>query len=175
MAKITITCTEKELELINKTLDFYTRVGIGQFKEIIEHPTFEKNLSRLSISDKNPEIGDKTPEWKELKGVKLNPDYERLKFLQKEASYFLHTARTILYGERLGENGSWGIFHPNVDDSCKVAFHLHQIIRNTFWKARKDKSNNTVDPFPVNTCQIANIEVPTFEITIEDEDEDEDV
>ena len=44
MAKIEL--NNDQLRLIQKALDFYSRVGQGNFNEIIEHPTFEKSLHR---------------------------------------------------------------------------------------------------------------------------------
>jgi len=42
-------------------------------------------------------------------------------------------------------NGGWGIYHPNVDDSCRDAYDLIQVIRHEFWKNSPIRSNITVD------------------------------
>ena len=42
MAKLIV--TEEQLRLIQTALDFYSRIGIGQFQEIKDHPTFQKHL-----------------------------------------------------------------------------------------------------------------------------------
>ena len=52
----------------------------------------------------------------------------------------------MLYNDHeLGLNGSWGIHHPNVDDSCRLAFDIIQVIRHEFWKRNPNRSNITVD------------------------------
>jgi hypothetical protein len=43
------------------------------------------------------------------------------------------------------KNGGWGINHPNVDDSCRDAFDLVQVIRHEFWKKNPNRSDITVD------------------------------
>jgi len=43
MARIEL--NSNQLRLIQRALDFYPRVGIGQFEVIKEHPTFERHLS----------------------------------------------------------------------------------------------------------------------------------
>ena len=58
MAKIEL--NNDQLRLIQKALDFYSRVGQGNFNEIIEHPTFEKSLHRQFSPNKPFEVGDKT-------------------------------------------------------------------------------------------------------------------
>jgi hypothetical protein len=37
--------TDEQLTLVQNTLDFYSRIGIGQFDKIKDHPTFEEHLS----------------------------------------------------------------------------------------------------------------------------------
>jgi hypothetical protein len=41
--------------------------------------------------------------------------------------------------------GGWGIHHPNVDDSCREAFDIIQVIRHEFWKRDPERSSMTVD------------------------------
>ena len=196
--KVTIECTEKELYLINKALDFYSRVGAGQFSEIIDHPTFERNLEEVCRPIKIPEVGDRTPqgeileikdgkalingsvkdgvwckdqEWKDLKDVKLSTDYERYHEMRNAARQVLYTGRNILYGsDEISSNGHWGIYNKQVDDSCRIAYHLHQVIRHELWKQQEDALNYTVDAYSADACRIANMEVPKFNVKI-DKDE----
>ena len=51
----TITLTEEQLRLVQSALEFYSRVGIGQFEVIKEHPTFEKVL-RKEFKDKEGNV-----------------------------------------------------------------------------------------------------------------------
>ena len=43
----TLTVTKEQLRLIQEALDMYSRIGIGQFWVIKEHPTFEKIIKEL--------------------------------------------------------------------------------------------------------------------------------
>ena len=43
------------------------------------------------------------------------------------------------------KNGSWGIYHPSVDDSCRQAFDIVQVIRHERWKRNPNRSQATVD------------------------------
>jgi hypothetical protein len=45
----------------------------------------------------------------------------------------------------IGSNGSWGIFNENVDDSCRIAYDIVQVIRHEFWKKDPNRSSVTVD------------------------------
>ena len=194
--KVTIECTEQELYLINKALDFYSRIGIGQFSEIIDHPTFEKNLYDVCRPNKTPEVGDTTnqgeilvikdgkalingsvkdgmwneePEWKDLKDVKLSTDYGKYHQERDAASKLLYMGRNILYGDNtLSSNGHWGIYHPKVDDSCRVAYHLHQIIRHELWKQQHEPTRYTVDSYPADACRIGGMDIPNFTVKIEE-------
>lgn len=123
----TLTVSEEQLRLIQRALDLYSRIGIGQFGEIKDHPTFQKHLR------KECEVDGKT-------------DYERYHSTRDMANNFLFQARNILYNDSsIGKNGSWGIHHPNVDDSCRDAYDLIQVIRHEFWKQNPERSDLTVD------------------------------
>lgn len=53
--------TDEQLTLVQNALDFYSRVGIGQFDKIKDHPTFEEHLSNEFTIKQGPiEVGDKT-------------------------------------------------------------------------------------------------------------------
>ena len=168
----TLKCNEEQLRLIQKALDFYSRVGIGQFEEIINHPTFEESLRRQFTPQKELEVGDQTMRgeiseiaedkswvkttgtwnsleeertWTDVDQIKLSPDYSGMGSYEKEIEELLFQARHLLYGEPIGRNGSWGIYNPKVDESCREAFNMIQVIRHEFWKQQKNKSTWTVD------------------------------
>jgi len=123
----TLTVTEEQLRLIQTALDFYSRVGIGQFEEIKNHPTFEKHLHREF------EIDGKT-------------DYNRYHAVRDEVDDIFTQAKKLLYNQPSAvKNGGWGIHNPNVDDSCIEAFDLIQVIRHEFWKSNPKRSSITVD------------------------------
>lgn len=172
MKTATLKCNEEQLRLIQKALDFYSRVGMGQFEEIINHPTFEENLRRQFTPQKELEVGDQTMRgeiseiaedkswvkttgtwdrleeertWTDVDQIKLIPDYSGMGSYKKEIEELLLNARHLLYGEYIGRNGSWGIHNLKVDESCREAFNMIQVIRHEFWKQQKNKSTWTVD------------------------------
>lgn len=126
MAKLEV--TNEQLRLIQHALDFYTRVGIGQFERIKEHPTFERHL------------------YNEFKDEGGNTDYGKFHQIRDEVDEMFTQAKRLLYNQPSAvKNGGWGIHHDNVDDSCRDAFDLVQVIRHEFWKQDPNRSNITVD------------------------------
>ena len=124
----TLKVSEEQLRLIQHALDFYTRVGIGQFNAIKDHPTFERHLHN---------------EFKDENG---KTDYGKYHSVRDEIDTTLNVARNNLYNDSsIGKNGSWGIHHPNVDDTCRDAYDLVQVIRHEFWKRNPNRSSITVD------------------------------
>jgi len=125
MAKLTV--TENQLRLIQEALDFYSRVGIGQFDVIKEHPTFEEHLKN------------------EFKNEEGKIDYNRYHEVRNNVDVMLVQPRNMLLNSPLlGRNASWGIYNPSVDESCRIAFDLIQVIRHEFWKANPDRSDYVV-------------------------------
>ena len=170
MAKIEL--NNDQLRLIQKALDFYSRVGQGNFNEIIEHPTFEKSLHRQFSPNKPFEVGDQTmrgeiveidkkgkwiktkgswgngeeiKKWTDLENVMYSPDWGALHAMEDSIKQQLNIARNLLYGEEIGQNGFWGIYNEKVDESCREAFEIIQKIRYQFWLADPNRSNMTVD------------------------------
>ena len=123
----TITLTEEQLRLVQAALDFYSRVGIGQFDVIKEHPTFENHLR------------------KEFKDEDGNVDYSRYHEVRDNVDLMLVQPRNMLLNDlTLPKNASWGIYNPNVDESCRVAYDLLQVIRHEFWLANPNRSEHVV-------------------------------
>lgn len=168
MAKIE--CTKSQLRLIQTALDFYSRVGMGQFSEIKNHATFEKSVYSQFSPKKKLEVGDKTmrgeitkitktaiwtkgrwsgkeeiKKWTDLENIEHSTDYEKYHALRDEVDSQLNIARNLLYGEEMGRNVSWGIYNENVDESCREAFEIIQRIRHQFWLANPNRSSATVD------------------------------
>ena len=167
--------TDEQLWLVQEALDFYSRVGIGQFNVIKEHPTFEIYLEEVCRPTKEPEVGDRTPqgeileikngkalingsvdkklnrwcdkqEWKKLKDVKLSTDYSRYHRIRDNVDMMLVQPRNMLINDTtMNSNGSWGIHHPSVDDSCRMAFDIVQVIRHERWKKNPNRNTMTVD------------------------------
>ena len=170
----TLTVTEDQLHLIQRALDFYSRIGIGQFDRIKDHPTFERHLHREFALGSGPfKVGDKTmrgevvevhpkgkwiktkgrwngeeevKKWEDVENIEYSTDYERYHAVRDSVDSMLVQPRNMLYNNsELDRNGSWGIHNPNVDDSCRDAFDLIQVIRHEFWKKNPNRSNITVD------------------------------
>jgi len=116
MRTVTIQVTEDQGKLISNALDFYCRIGLGQFNSIREHPSIQKYL------------------WK-------NKRDEYHDIAEKE----LTMARNKLFDMKVGLNGSKGIHSNDVDDSVRVAFDIYQVIRNEFWKNDFDRISLLVD------------------------------
>lgn len=170
----TITCTNEQLRLIQKALDLYSRLGIGQFTEIKNHPTFEEHLHREFALGKGAfKVGDETvrgevveidkkgkwiktkgrwgngeeiKKWTDVDKIQHSTDYSLYHSRRDEVDKQLNIARNLLYNEfDMSHTGSWGIYNPKVDDSCREAFEIIKKIRFQFWLANPDKSGMTVD------------------------------
>ena len=164
-----LTVTDEQLHLIQKALDMYSRIGIGQMWAIKEHPTFEGVLRDKLRPKKELEIGDRTErgEVVEIKkktvktkgswgkgeevrewakdDVKLSIDYSQFHNIRDRAERILNQGRNMLLQEELHNNASYGIYNPNVDESCRIAFDIIQVIRHEYWKANPNRSDVTVD------------------------------
>lgn len=172
MVKIEV--TEEQARLIEKALSFFSRVGIGQFSVITEHPTFERHLHKeFALGSGKFEVGDKTvrgevvevdpkykwiktkgswgegeeiKKWTDLDKIDYSTDYSKYHGAIDTAKKYLYSGRTVLYNDwSLSSNGHWGIYNPNVDESCRVAYDLEQKIRHEFWKINPKRSSITVD------------------------------
>lgn len=174
MEKYKLEVTRDHMVLIQKALDFFSRVGIGQFTAIKDHPTFESTLYKAFTPKRLPEVGDKTPqgkvleikdgkaliagsvkdglwneehEWKNLEDVKLSTDYSRYHKVRDAVDWALTQPRNMLLQDFSinSPHGSYGIYNEKVDDSCRIAFDILQVIRHEFWKNQKERSSHTVD------------------------------
>lgn len=153
----TITLNEEQLKLVQIALDFYISIGIGKFTEIKNHPTFQNYLYDFCAPCKTPEIGDTTPQgeildikkgkalingsvkngmwcsdksWVKLGDVRLSTDYEKYHSIREKADAFLTKARNnLMQYDVIGKESHWGIHNGNVDESCREAYHMLQVIR----------------------------------------------
>lgn len=171
----TLQLTDEQLILVQNALDFYSRIGIGQFNVIKDHPTFEKYMYEFCTPKKTPEVGDRTPQgeileikdgkalingsvnkktghwqknkqWKKLKDVKLSTDYTKYHKYRDLVDHLLIEPRNVLINDStMHLNGSWGIHHKNVHNTCRMAFDIVQVIRHERWKLDPKRSHMTVD------------------------------
>ena len=180
MAKLEV--TNDQLRLIQRALDLYSRVGIGQMWPIVEHPTFERHVMKrvtkegpIQVLDRNNkgtvlEVGDdwviaqdmyysdKEPKKWPLKEVRHSTNYTEYHKIMDTAKAMFAQARNVLTGENMNEHASWGIGNVNTDESCQEAFDIIQVIRHEFWKHNPDRSDITVDSsvtlFSANTQNV---------------------
>lgn len=171
----TLHLTDEQLNLVQTALDFYSRIGIGQFEQIKDHPSFQSHLYNVCQPKRDPLVGDRTPqgeilqikdgkalidgsvdkktghwcsklEWKKLKDVKLSTDYGRYHEIRKTVDECLIQPRNLLIQDpTMPEHGSWGIYNESVDDTCRIAFDIVQVIRHERWKRNPKRSDITVD------------------------------
>jgi len=97
--KYQLEITENQAQIIENALDFYSRIQMGQFDELIS------NFS--------------SPLYKDL--LKNNPDYDKLKF------YINELKKEIL--PELSINSFYSIGNKSRPDSSRISFDLIQVIR----------------------------------------------
>jgi hypothetical protein len=167
----TLTVTEEQLKLIQTALDFYSRVGIGQMWAIKDHPTYQNVLYDKLRPKKELELGDRTERgeiveigdgyiktkgswgngeeirtWTDVDKIKLSIDYSLYHKIRDEGEDLLVAGRNkLLQEDDLSKHGSYGIFNEQVDESCRVAYDIIQVIRHEFWKRDPKRSSVTVD------------------------------
>jgi hypothetical protein len=161
--------TDDQLHLIQRALDLYSRVGIGQMWAILDHPTFEKVLADKLRPKRPLEVGDATPRgeiteigknyiktkghwdgkleektWTDVENVKHSTNYSLYHEYRKQAEALMIQGRNIALQEQMHTNASYGIYNPDVDESSRVAFDIIQVIRHEFWKANPGSGMYTV-------------------------------
>jgi len=170
----TLVVTDNQLRLIQQSLEFYTKIGIGRFDVIKDHPTFQNHLyEELAVGSGRFNVGDNTdrgkvvevdPKYRWIKtqgtwgmgeeirkhidvdNIKHSTDYRRFHSIRESVDGMFVAPRNLLYNTNsLGQNSSWGIFNPKVDESCREAHDLIQVIRHEFWKKDGNGNNSTVD------------------------------
>jgi len=165
-----IILTNKQLLLIQKSLDLYSRIGMLQLDEILEHPTIDNSITN-QFTDKKPlDVGDETMRgkivqigknfiktegswgkekevktWKDIEKVKLAPDWSKLHQRKDEIKIKLNEIKYLITGDITFYSASFGIHNKETDETCREAYDIIQVIRHEFWKNQKNKSNMTVD------------------------------
>lgn len=122
----TLKVTKEQLRLIQEALNMYSRIGIGQMWVIKEHPTFVNILKEKCTLDKET-------------------DYTLYHQQRDSADRCFSIGRDLLICDStFGNHGSFGIYNEKVDESCRVAYDLVQVIRHEFWKNDPDRSEHVV-------------------------------
>jgi hypothetical protein len=169
----TLHLTDAQLSLVQTALDFYSRIGIGQFDKIKDHPTFVEHLhSEFALKKGSIEVGDRTTrgevveigpkrkwvktkgswgngeeirKWIDVENIQHSTDYERYHNVRTAVDNILVQPRNMLINDEMSINGSWGIHHPSAHDTCRMAFDIVQVIRHERWKKDPNRSDMTVD------------------------------
>jgi hypothetical protein len=165
----TIKLTNKQLSLVQKALDFYSRVGSLQFEEIIHHPTIDSSIEDQFSPHRKFQIGDHTMRgeiveigegfiktkgtwgkgeeiktWTDVEKIKFSPDWDKVHRTRDEIKIYFNRIKFLISGQDF-TNGNYGIYNEKVDETCREAYDMLQVIRHEFWKANPNHSDITVD------------------------------
>jgi len=165
-----IKLTNKQLRLIQKSLDLYSRIGILQLDEILSVPTIDNFLYKQFTPNKELQVGDNTTRgkiveigedfiktegtwsngieiktWNDIDKIRLSPDYGMLHETSDKIKTKLNEIKVLITGDNQFYNAYTGIYGSTTDNSCREAFDMIQYIRHEFWKADPNHSNITVD------------------------------
>lgn len=170
MKTVKIEMNENQARLLINICDFYGRIGILQWRHILDHPAIDKMMDEFHKPKRDPRVGDSTPQgtildikggkalingsvkdgmwckdpaWIPLEEVKLSTNYSQKHFAEKIGIQLLNQVKELNTGE-FGEM-SFSIASPEVDDSCRVAFDIQEVIRHELWKQDEKRSRSTVD------------------------------
>lgn len=133
--KIKIECSKEELILIERALELYGRVGMLQFDYLTLNNSLQKKIWEKDLTEK-----------------------------------FKYCADNMKHLFGYTPNSNPGIFNTDmVGDDCRTAIHLYQQLRHERYKFRiktgeQTQNFHTVDEYPADICQIADIELPNFKI-----------
>ena len=168
----TLTLTNDQLRLVQRALDIYSRIGILQFWPILDHPSIDSQIANRFTDHSPLKVGDSTMRgtvveigedyiktqghwgngeeirtWHDVDQVKHSPNWELVHSTRDSIRQLGGQLAYHISGEEhyIGGNASQGIHHPKVDNSCREAFDIIQIIRHEFWKADPTRSSMTVD------------------------------
>jgi len=188
MAKLEL--TNDQLQLIQKALDLYSRLGILQFEEMLYHPTIEDVLEERFRPKKKLEVGDKTERgeiveitdkfiktkgswgngeeiktWEDVEKIKLSTNWSKVHEIKDTIRQKLSECKYLITGTEYGSYGSFGIYNTQVDESCREAYDIIQVIRHEFWKVDPKRSSATVDS---HIHQSSSAKLPKAEIDVDE-------
>jgi len=111
-----LTLTKEQAAVIAQALDLFSRIGCGQFEEILRHPTIVKKLYKLIDSDKY------------LKS-------------REEAQYGIRVAKKVITGFEPNSSESIVV----ADEPNRIAYDIFQVIRNRIAWDEKPAGGMEVD------------------------------
>lgn len=165
--EVQVSCSREQLRLIQFALDFYSRIGIFQFEEIFHHPSVDKVLKRSCTVEKEIKVGTKCMQgvvvkitknkihcegqWSGKKEIRkfnkdevtICPDWGNYHAIKDDVRMRLNAIKNLINNTLY--NGHFGIHSNEIDESCRTAYDLLQIIRHEFWKKNPDPKMCTVD------------------------------
>lgn len=167
--KYVIEMNESQVTLINKALDFYSRIGILQLDEILSHSSIKKMMMEMyrpkdelcvgSNTERGEVIeigedyidtkgswgnGEEIKRWYDIENVKLSIDWSRYHNRKDALKSHLSSFKQLMTnGEMVDQY--YGIHSDEVDDSCRACFDIQQQLRHELWKNSENSSIWTVD------------------------------
>jgi hypothetical protein len=140
MKNITIECSEKEALLIEKALDLYSRISLGQFGEIGQVVSIKRKLWKDDVlSDK---FNRKCDELKNVFGLSLG-------------SYW------GVFNKENVDDDAREAFH--IEQVMRHERYLHRMRTG-----EQKESHGTKDEYMADACDIAGITAPNFKMSIEE-------
>jgi hypothetical protein len=154
-----------QLYVIREALEFYSRIGILQIEELLNHPTIENLLVDQYSPKKEFEIGDQTMQGKIVKldknfvwtkgtwgndeevrkfdrsTIKHSPDWNKVHETKDQIRDLSNKLKQLVHKD-LGVNASLGIHSNDAHDTCRTAFDMYQIIRNECWKQKNPEAKS---------------------------------
>jgi hypothetical protein len=108
MSEYHMTLNEEQMQALIKATEAYSRICTGQISYALEEGWKHKML------DLSSEARDMIEEKCKVISTLLSE------------------------GQFDGHGGSYGIYHPDIDEHAAVSFNIHQVLRNQDWKNRKE-------------------------------------
>jgi len=165
MAKLEL--TNDQLQLIQRALDLYSRIGILQFEEILNHPTIDHVINDRFRPKKKLEVGDQTERgevveitedyiktkgrwgngveiktWTDVDKVRLSTNWTEVHNVEDKIREKISEIKFLVTGEHYGPSASFGIYNDKVDNSCRESFDIIQAIRHEFSKVDPNRSES---------------------------------
>lgn len=141
MKKITIKCSEKEANLIERALELYSRIGLCQFDRVDIVNSLQKEIWKDDTYVLRDKIEEKSTELKSL----FN--------LSKNSSWSIFNTENV---------------HNDVREAAHLNQIIrYEKYLNRMTSGEQDKKHHTVDEYPADICKIAGMIIPNFEIIIE--------
>jgi hypothetical protein len=140
MKKITIECTDKEITLIERALELYSRIGLCQFDRIDMVNSLQKEIWKDNTYVLRDKVEEKCDELKSLFG------------LSKNSSWSIFNTENV---------------HDDVRQAAHLNQIIrYERYLNRMSSGEQDKKHHTVDEYSADICEIAGMIIPNFKMII---------